>query len=82
MKAISAQQALDMLADVSEASDLALETEFGTLKLDSLTLIEWISMLEEEIDVELDIRNLSMQDLEALSIGDVIEALRNRVVSA
>lgn len=82
MKDVSAQQALEVLADVADLSDLTLDTGFGTLKLDSLMLVEWISVLEEKLDAELDIRDLSMQDLESMSIGDAIESVRKRVVSA
>lgn len=82
MKDVSAQQALEVLADVADLPDLTLDTGFGTLKLDSLMLVEWISVLEEKLDAELDIRDLSMQDLESMSIGDAIESVRKRVVSA
>jgi acyl carrier protein len=82
MKDVSAQQALEMLADVSGVADLAPETEFAKLKLDSLMLIEWVSMLEESLDADLDIRHLDMRELESMSVSDVIEALRKRIVGA
>lgn len=82
MKDVSAQQALEVLADVADLPDLTMDTRFGTLKLDSLMLVEWVSVLEEKLDAELDIRDLSILDLESLSIGDTIESLRKRVVDA
>lgn len=82
MNDVSSQQALEVLADVAELPDLTLDTRFGTLKLDSLMLVEWVSVLEEKLDAELDIRDLSILDLESLSIGEAIESLRKRVADA
>ncbi len=82
MKDISPQQALEILANVSGVADLAPEAEFVKLDLDSLMLIEWISMIEESLDIIVDIRDLGLQELEGLSVSDVIEVLRKRVVNA
>jgi acyl carrier protein len=52
------------------------------LHLDSLMLVEWVSMLEEKLCVELDIRDLDIQELSGLSISDVLDKLRERAVVA
>ncbi len=79
MKDVSVQQAVEMLADVCGVAGLVPEAGFGELDLDSLALIEWVSMLEEGLEAELDIRDLDMQELGGLSVGGVVEALRRRV---
>jgi acyl carrier protein len=71
-----------MLAEVSGVDEIDPGTTFGTLSLDSLELIEWVSMLEEKLDVEFNIRDLDISQLGTLSIADVLDALRERAVSA
>lgn len=82
MNDVPVSDAVEMLAEVSGIPSLDPESKFGALDLDSLMLIEWVSMLEERFGVEFDIRDLAMSELDALSIGDAIAALGKRAVSA
>lgn len=82
MNDVSTPEALEMLAEVSGVDDIDPGTKFATLSLDSLELIEWVSMLEEKLDVEFNIRDLDISQLGTLSIADVLDALRERAVSA
>jgi acyl carrier protein len=79
---MSTQEAIEMLIEVSGAVDIDPGTEFGALQLDSLMLVEWVSMLEEKLSVELDIRDLDIQELNGLSISDVLDMMRKRAVVA
>jgi acyl carrier protein len=79
---MSTQEAIEMLIEVSGAVGIDPGTEFGTLQLDSLMLVEWVSMLEEKLCVELDIRDLDIQELSGLSISDVLDMMRERAVVA
>lgn len=81
MNDVSTPEAIEMLAEVSGIPDIDQKTEFGALSLDSLMLIEWVSLLEEKLDVEFNIRDLDISELRALSIADVLDALRGRAVS-
>jgi acyl carrier protein len=82
MNDLSTLEALEMLTEVSGVTDIDPETNFGALSLDSLMLIEWVSMLEEKLDVEFNIRDLDISELSGLSISDVLGALRKRAVDA
>jgi acyl carrier protein len=79
---MSTQEAVEMLIEISGAVGVDPGMEFGALKLDSLMLVEWVSMLEERLCVELDIRDLDIQELNGLSISDVLDMLRERAVMA
>jgi acyl carrier protein len=79
---MSTQEAIEMLIEVSGAVGIDPGTEFGALQLDSLMLVEWVSMLEEKLSVELDIRDLDIQELNGLSISDVLDMMRKRAVVA
>jgi acyl carrier protein len=79
---VSTPEALEMLGEVSGIADIDQQTEFGKLSLDSLMLIEWVSLLEEKLNLEFNIRDLDITELGTLSIGDVLDVLRDRVVTA
>ena len=79
---VSTPEALEMLGEVSGIPDIDQQTEFGNLSLDSLMLIEWVSLLEEKLDIEFNIRDLDITELGTLSIGDVLDVLRDRVITA
>lgn len=81
MNDVSAPEALELLAEVAGTDTISPESTFGALSLDSLTLIEWVSLLEEKLDVDLNIRDLDISALNDLSIGDVISQLRARAVT-
>jgi acyl carrier protein len=80
MNGVSASEALEMLAEVSGVTNIGPDTEFGKLSLDSLMLIEWVSLLEEKLDTELNIRDLDIQELSELNIGEVLDVLLKLVV--
>jgi acyl carrier protein len=80
MNSVSASEALEMLAEVSGITDVSPETEFGKLGLDSLMMIEWVSLLEEKLGSDLNIRNMDFQELNDLSINDVLNTLLERAV--
>jgi acyl carrier protein len=82
MNNLSTPEALDMLTEISGVPDIGPETEFGALGVDSIMLVEWISRLEEKLDVDLNIRDLDIHELSSHSISDVLDTLRSRAVSA
>jgi acyl carrier protein len=75
MNSISASEAVEMLAEVSGVTDIEPDTKFGKLSLDSLMLMEWVSLLEERINSELNIRDLDIQELNELTIGEALDVL-------
>jgi acyl carrier protein len=81
MSDLSTQEALDLLADVAGVLVIGPLTPFGTLDLDSLMLIEWISLLEDKLDTEFNIRDLDMFELRDLPASDVVDVLRKRAVT-
>ena len=82
MKNVSTPEAIEMLSEVSGLPGIEPATRFGSLNLDSLMLIEWVSLLEEKIDVEFNIRDLDLTQLTDLSIDDVVDDLRQRAADA
>jgi acyl carrier protein len=82
MTDVPVPEAIEMLAEVSGISDIHPDSEFKALSLDSLTLIDWVSKLEETLDVEFNIRDLDISELGNLKISEVVEALRKLTVSA
>jgi acyl carrier protein len=80
MNSVSTSEALEMLAEVSGITGVNLEAEFGKLGLDSLMMIEWLSLLEEKLGSDLNIRDLDFQELNDLSINDVLNTLLERAV--
>lgn len=82
MNDVSTPEAIEMLSEVSGVSGIEPATKFGSLNLDSLMLIEWVSLIEETIDVEFNIRDLDLTGLTELSINDVLEGLRQRAIDA
>lgn len=75
MESISNVEALEMLAEVAGFDAIGPNDKFGTLGLDSLMLIEWVSMLEEKLDREFDLRDVDVQTLGDLGVGEVLAEL-------
>jgi acyl carrier protein len=82
MLEVPTQDALDLLADVAGVPDISPQAPFGTLELDSLMLIEWVSMLEDKFDREFDVRDLDMSALRDMPVSDVVDVLRTRALTA
>jgi acyl carrier protein len=82
MTDVPVPEAIEMLTEVSGISDISPDRKFGTLSLDSLTLIDWVSKLEDELDVEFNIKDLDMSGFTNLRISEVVEALRKLAVTA
>ncbi|HEY2576015.1 MAG TPA: acyl carrier protein [Streptosporangiaceae bacterium] len=82
MNDVSISEALDMLTDVSGVEDVSPQMTLQALHLDSLQLVEWVSLLEEKLDVDLDIRQLNTTEFEDRSISDILDMLKKRAASA
>jgi acyl carrier protein len=80
MNEVSVSEAIEMLDGICSVPDIGPDTEFGNLGLDSLMLIEWISMLEDKLDAEVNIKDLDIEYLGTRSISEVMDVLRGLVV--
>lgn len=79
---VSISEALDMLIDVSGIEDVSPDMTLEALRLDSLQLVEWVSLLEEKLEVDLDIRQLYLTEFEERSITDILDMLKKRAANA
>jgi acyl carrier protein len=75
MNNLPTNEALEMLAEVAGVPEIDPSAKFGSLSLDSLELIEWVSMLEEKVDTEFNIRELNLVALQDLSMSSVLDQL-------
>jgi acyl carrier protein len=82
MNNLPTNEALEMLAEVAGVPTIDPATKFGELSLDSLELIEWVSMLEEKVDTEFNIRELNLVALQELSMSSVLDQLAALAVTA
>lgn len=82
MNDVSVSEALEMLTSVSGASDINSDAKLGTLGLDSLEMVEWLSMLERKIGAQFKLDELDFEELNVLSMNDVLAALRNALASS
>lgn len=82
MTEISVPEALGMLAEISGRRDLDADVVFGTLGLDSLQSIEWLTMLEDGLGIEFDLRALDFYTFAEKSVGDVLGVLYEYAATA
>ena len=82
MNNVSVAEALEMLTSVSGASDIDSDAKLGTLGLDSLEMVEWLSMLERKIGAQFKLDELDFEELNVLSMNDVLAALRNALAGS
>lgn len=78
MEKISVEEAITMLTEVAEVSDISPETAFDDLGLDSLQSIEWLSMLEEKFGVEFDLHSMDFGAFSGTSIREVLDTLHKQ----
>lgn len=82
MKDIFSSEALEMLAEVTDASGFGLDTEFSSLHLDSLQITEWISRLEAKLNVDFDFDRLDFSEFgDSDSISEIVEMLQKRAAN-
>jgi acyl carrier protein len=74
-------EALEALTEISDITDVDPEAKFGSLGFDSLMVIDWISTLEERLNVEFNITDLDTSGLGDLSIRSVVEMLYGRIAA-
>jgi acyl carrier protein len=79
MSDVSTEEAVQMLAEVAGTSGIDPETEFGSLGIDSLQAVEWLTMLEERFGVEFNLRDFDMSVFTDHSVSDVLDLLRKQV---
>lgn len=75
MNEVSVPDAIAMLAKISGRSDLGPDVMYGSLGLDSLQSVEWLTMLEDGLGIEFDLRELDFYAFAQKSIGDVLAVL-------
>jgi acyl carrier protein len=75
MRQVTPEQAVDFLAEISGVPDISPRTRFGELCLDSLGVIQWITNLEEHLDVDLDVRKIDFRQLDDHSVAAVLDII-------
>ncbi|OLB81833.1 MAG: hypothetical protein AUI14_01975 [Actinobacteria bacterium 13_2_20CM_2_71_6] len=75
MRPVTTDQAIEFLNEISGFPGIHAETTFGELGLDSLGLIEWITMLEEHLAVDLDVRSIDFRLFDDKSIAAVLDVI-------
>jgi len=81
MKNVTVSDALELLSRVADIADFDPDSGFEALRLDSLQVLEWLFMLEDAFDVELNIQQLDFNEFKDHSLNDVLGLLRERVAS-
>ncbi|MFF4118057.1 acyl carrier protein [Streptomyces sp. NPDC001714] len=64
-----------MLSEVRGFLVSSADVEFGSVGLDSLQTIEWLSMLEDRLGFYFDLEDLDFHSLRRQSIADVLQFL-------
>ncbi|MFF7987485.1 acyl carrier protein [Streptomyces sp. NPDC007901] len=64
-----------MLSEVRGFLVPSADVEFGSVGLDSLQTIEWLSMLEDRLGFYFDLEDLDFHSLRRQSIADVLQFL-------
>jgi acyl carrier protein len=79
MRQVTADQAIDVLYDITGREGLKPETRFGDVGLDSLGVIEWVTSIEDLLDADLEVRKVDFRTLEDESIATVLDLLHQHV---
>jgi acyl carrier protein len=82
MEIVPLAEAIEMLVEVSEVPEIHPDTEFETLELDSLQSVEWLSMLEDRLGVEFNIREMDFSVFIGSSVRDVVDELYKQAVAS
>ena len=75
MRQVTPDQAVEFLNEISGVPDITPRTRFGELGLDSLGIIEWITNLEDLLEVDLDVKNVDFGQFDDQSIAAVLEVI-------
>lgn len=67
-----------MLVEVSEIHEITPSTKFETLGLDSLQSIEWLSMLEDKLGVEFNLRDMDFSVFTGSTVSVVVAELHRQ----
>ena len=79
MRQVTPEQAIEFLFEISGVPDIGPQTRFGELGLDSLGVIEWITNLEEHLEVDLDVHKIDFRQLDDKSITAVLDLIHRHV---
>jgi acyl carrier protein len=79
MARVTTDQAIDFLYEISGVEGISPKTRFGELGLDSLGVIEWITHLEDQLDADLDVRDIDFRALDDRSIAAVLDLIHQHV---
>lgn len=75
MDVISLPKVIQQLAELSGNQKINGDTIFGDIGLDSLDLVEWITSLEDETGIVMDIMKLDFAKLASLSVSEAVAKL-------
>jgi acyl carrier protein len=75
MRQVTSDHAIGFLSEITGVPDISPQTRFGELGLDSLGVIEWITNLEEHLEVDLDVHQIDFRQLDDKSIDAVLDII-------
>jgi acyl carrier protein len=82
MGQVTVDRAIDFLYEITGVPDIGPDTRFGELGMDSLAVIEWITNLEDELEADLEVKNIDFQRLDDHSIADVVDLIHQHVADS
>lgn len=82
MENVTLTEAIEMLTEVSDAQDIYPDTKFETLGMDSLQSIEWLSMLEDRLGVEFNLRDMDFSIFNGSTVSDVLDELHKQAAAS
>lgn len=82
MKDFPISEAINMLIEVSDFPDITPGTKFGTLGIDSLMAIDWLTMLEDRFDVEFNLRDLDFNEFNSHTVSEVVAEVRRQAAES
>jgi acyl carrier protein len=82
MEQVTVDRAIDFLYEITGVEAISPDTRFGELGMDSLSVIEWITNLEEELDADLEVKRIDFEHLDDHSVADVLDLIHQHVARA
>jgi acyl carrier protein len=78
---VTVSDALELLSRAADIAEYDPDSGFEALHLDSMQVLEWLFMLEDAFDVELNIQQLDFNEFKDHSLNDILGLLRERAAN-